>query len=108
MNRTLLHKIIAALLVSALAFGQVGAGFLHKTHDAHEAVIDLEGGQPVLLNHGEHCKVCAMDWVDHAEPMSLGIVTVRSENGSRTSFGVTSAIDQYFFSRKNRAPPIPA
>jgi hypothetical protein len=63
----------ASTLIIALIFGQVGAGFLHNRHDAHEAVIDLDNDAPVLLNHGEHCKVCAIDWVSQflAEDLKL-------------------------------------
>ncbi|HZY80407.1 MAG TPA: hypothetical protein VFE50_12855 [Cyclobacteriaceae bacterium] len=62
MKSSKFYTILASALIAALIFGQVGAGFLHNKHDAHEAIIDLDNDAPVLLNHGEHCKVCAVDW----------------------------------------------
>lgn len=106
MNRTALNRIIAALLVSALAFGQIGAGFLHNKHDAHETIVDLATDQPVLLNHGEHCKVCAVDWMHPAEPVNYEAGTVAFENSFSILPGVTSPSDASLSLKNNRAPPV--
>jgi hypothetical protein len=61
MSRAIFHRVHSLVLILALAFGQVGVGFFHNKHDAHETVIDPD--QTVLVKHGEHCKVCAVDWI---------------------------------------------
>lgn len=55
-------KAQAWLVIITLLFGQLGVGFLHNRHDFHEKVSfsTTEHGD-VLLPHGEHCKVCAID-----------------------------------------------
>ncbi|HEX8059542.1 MAG TPA: hypothetical protein VF473_01340 [Cyclobacteriaceae bacterium] len=61
MRKTILHKVQSVMLIVALAFGQVGVGFFHNKHDAHEKIVDFD--QTVLVKHGEHCKVCSVDWI---------------------------------------------
>lgn len=106
MNKALFHRINSIVLITALVFGQIGAGFLHNKHDAHEAVIDLD--QTVLVNHGEHCKVCAIDWV-HQFVVEENVVLV-SKTYSVCSFseGFASDAKPVFFLSKDRAPPVVA
>ncbi len=61
-TRTKWLAIQAFLLIVCLFFGQLGKGFLHNRHDFHESfsVTPLDH-EAVLLAHGEHCKVCAID-----------------------------------------------
>jgi hypothetical protein len=49
------------LLGAALLFNQVGLNFFHDRHDAHEFHVAIQKDQTVLLNHGEHCKVCSVE-----------------------------------------------
>jgi hypothetical protein len=100
------NRIIAAVLVSALAFGQVGAGFLHNKHDAHEAVVDLDSNVPVLLNHGEHCKVCAIDWVHQFDSTVFAFDVVNVEFDFLTPADVTSTGDFILLLKSSRAPPV--
>lgn len=53
--------VSSLLLICALLFGQVGVSFMHDIHDAHGRPIELADGQEAIQQHGEHCKVCAVD-----------------------------------------------
>lgn len=44
-----------------LLFSQVGLGFFHDKHDAHEHVDWSSRDQTQLHKHGEHCKLCSID-----------------------------------------------
>lgn len=101
------HKAHALMLVAALIFGQVGAGFLHNKHDAHEAVVDLPSDQPVLLNHGEHCKVCAVDWVSQFVGEVFEFEVVRIDSNFLPPADVTSPADFILVLKSSRAPPVP-
>lgn len=105
MNKTIFNRIIAAVLISALAFGQGGAGFLHNKHDAHEAVVDLDSNLPVLLNHGEHCKVCAVDWVHQFDATVFAFDLIDFEFDFSPPVDVTSTADFIFALKSSRAPP---
>ncbi len=105
MNLTSLHKIHALLLVTALAFGQIGAGFLHNKHDAHEAVIDLDSDHPVLVNHGEHCKVCAVDWAHPSDLVFFAFVLPDADYNFSAAVDVSSITDPEAISKNNKAPP---
>jgi len=104
MNKALFHKIYSLLLIIALAFGQVGAGFLHNKHDAHEAVADLD--HTVLVNHGEHCKVCSVDWVHQFVASYFDIGSVEAEHNRVEPVLCYSIIDPSRLLTKDRAPPI--
>lgn len=105
MNNTPFHKAHALMLIAALIFGQVGSGFLHNNHDAHEAVINLSFDQPVLLNHGEHCKVCAVDWVSQFVGEVFEFDVVKVDSNFLPPVDVTSSCDFILVLRSSRAPP---
>lgn len=100
------NKIIAAVLISALAFGQVGAGFLHNKHDAHEAVVDVDHDVPVLLHHGEHCKVCAVDWVHQFDVASCSFDFGKGDFDFLMPVDIKSAGNFIIIQKSSRAPPI--
>jgi hypothetical protein len=108
MNKTMFHSIIAAMLVSALVFGQVGAGFLHNKHDAHEVVIDLNSDHPVLLSHGEHCKVCAVDWVSQFVVEVFDFDVVKPAYDFLPPADVATPRDFILVLKSSRAPPVPS
>ena len=106
MNKALLHKIHSLLLIAALAFGQIGAGFLHNKHDAHETVADPD--HTVLVPHGEHCKVCSIDWVHQFIASHFFVGETITEFNSPAIVEKSLFIS---FSRpltKDRAPPVAA
>lgn len=91
------------MLIVALAFGQVGVSFLHNKHDAHETVVDLD--HTVLVKHGEHCKVCAVDWIHVFLGEDLQFDFLREEyiSVSQASFPMPASAASII--NKDRAPP---
>jgi len=104
MNKTAFHRAQLLMLVAALVFGQVGAGFLHNKHDAHEAIVDMD--HPVLVNHGEHCKVCAVDWVHQFVGSYFDIVLAEEINIFPKPVSFYSSLNPSRLLTKDRAPPI--
>jgi Protein of unknown function (DUF2946) len=95
------------LLVVALLFGQIGAGFLHSKHDAHQTVAaHAESKQPVLLHHGEHCKVCAVDWVHQFVATTFSIITEVRLNEFPTPQPFISLAELSLPNTIGRAPPL--
>jgi hypothetical protein len=105
MEISLIHKVQVLMLISALMLGQVGAGFLHNEHDAHEAVVDRDSNHPVLLEHGEHCKVCAVDWVHQSDLVFFEFVSPSTGYNFLQPADVTSSRDVRPTLNNDRAPP---
>jgi hypothetical protein len=104
MNKAALHKALSITLTLALIFGQVGASFFHNKHDAHQTVVDLD--HTVLVPHGEHCKVCAVDWVHQ---FVNDDISFRFLNEEPTTFFVVEVIhfpDLVSPHSNGRAPPV--
>lgn len=60
-----LSKYIAAVLISVLAFSQVGLNFFHSEHLEHGHVKVAFKQAPAgdeVQQHDEHCKVCSVDF----------------------------------------------
>jgi hypothetical protein len=89
-----------------LIFGQVGAGFFHNKHDAHETVIDLD--HTVLVAHGEHCKICSVDWVHQFIASVFQFEEVEQVHNIHNSTLYYSLISSSQLLTKDRAPPIGA
>jgi len=94
------------MLIAALTFGQVGSGFLHNKHDAHEAIADHDNGAPVLVKHGEHCKVCSVDLFNQFIATGSYVDLPREVFQSLPSTSFASLIDAEFFLSSGRAPPV--
>jgi hypothetical protein len=103
MNKAIFHRIQSILLIVALAFGQVGVNFLHNKHDAHETVIDLD--HTVLVKHGEHCKVCAVDLTHQVLAPDLNIELAQTEATTPVAFDYASFTSFSRLLTKDRAPP---
>lgn len=91
------------MLIIALAFGQVGAGFFHNKHDAHGSITDLD--HTVLVAHGDHCKICSVDWVHQFLNETFEFEPLE---GHPQSFYVTEilpVVDSIILSENGRAPP---
>lgn len=54
-------KNLCVILIGALLFGQVGVGYLHDPHTAHETPAAVNDIHKTFQKHGEHCKVCSVD-----------------------------------------------
>ena len=103
MSRNIFHKAQSLVLILALAFGQAGVGFFHNKHDAHEKVVDLD--QTVLVKHGEHCKVCAVDLVHLVIAPDSGISLAEAESVVPAAFDYTLSVPYSRPLTKDRAPP---
>ena len=103
MNKSSFHKAYLLLLAAALIFGQVGAGFFHNKHDAHQTIADLHN--TVLLPHGEHCKVCSVDWVHQFLVSSLEVGSVQQDHIVYEPTVSHSFINTSRLLTKDRAPP---
>lgn len=103
MNRSSFHKVNLWLLAAALIFGQVGAGFFHDKHDAHESIVDLN--HTVLVRHGEPCNICSLDLVHEFLGSGSDVIWVQQQ---RVVFEPTLSYSTISSSRlltKDRAPP---
>jgi hypothetical protein len=108
MKTTAFHKTSSMLLIMALLFGQIGAGFLHNKHDAHETVSEQhqQSNETVLLSHGEHCKVCAIDWVHQFVATAFVIPTEVRVNEFPAPKHFISLTDLSLPFSIGRAPPV--
>jgi hypothetical protein len=104
MSKTVFHKAYSLMLIIALAFGQVGAGFFHNRHDAHETVVDLN--DTVLVPHGEHCKICSVDWVHQFVGSYFNIGSVEEKGNFPEPVLVYSIFASPRLLTKDRAPPV--
>jgi len=90
------------MLVVALAFGQVGVGFFHNKHDAHESIADFD--HTVLVKHGEHCKICAVDLIGFLrEDFDFDFLKGEYISVSQASFPLPA--NTASITNKDRAPP---
>jgi hypothetical protein len=106
MSKTVFHKAYSLMLIIALAFGQVGAGFFHNKHDAHETVVDLN--DTVLVPHGEHCKICSVDWVHQFVCGDFDFEFLEEQKVSFLVFDIIESPDLIITYSNGRAPPIVA
>ena len=69
MKSRLLHIVSSAFLISTLLFAQVAVNFFHNNHDVHQlksVSVPLKDGAAGVQKHDEHCKVCSIDFFNHA------------------------------------------
>jgi len=102
-RQSALQKANLLLLTAALIFGQVGAGFFHNKHDAHETVIDLN--DTVLVPHGEHCKICSVDWVHQFVAGEFDFDFLQEQKVSFLIFDIIESPDSVILYSDGRAPP---
>lgn len=103
MSKILFHRTYSLMLIIALVFGQVGAGFFHNKHDAHETVIDLD--HTVLVPHGEHCKICSVDWVHQFVGESLDFEFLAAQQVVFIATDILPVVDSIILFENGRAPP---
>jgi len=64
-----LHIVSSVFLIGSLLFAQVGVNFFHNNHDVHQlksVSAPLKDGAAGVQKHDEHCKVCSIDFFNHA------------------------------------------
>jgi hypothetical protein len=103
MSKAVFHRAVALMLMIALSFGQLGVNFLHNKHDAHESVVDFD--HTVLVKHGEHCKICAVDLAHEILAPALCIALAQTETTTPVVLDYTSLISFSQLLTKDRAPP---
>ncbi|MBS1681931.1 MAG: hypothetical protein JST48_09480 [Bacteroidetes bacterium] len=65
----ILYSVSSAFLIGALCFAQIGVNFFHRNHEVHQnksITAPLKGDRAAVQKHGEHCKVCAIDFFNHS------------------------------------------
>ena len=91
------------MLIIALAFGQLGAGFFHNKHDAHESIVDRD--HTVLVAHGDHCKICSVDWVHQFVNESFEFDSLEEQPMSFVATWILRVADSIILFENGRAPP---
>ena len=96
---------LSLLLIASLGLSQIGAGFFHNRHDAHKNTVVLNAGEFAIQEHGEHCKLCAIDLITL---FNVADELLSVQETARPSFllpivGLVSATKTF---AKDRAPPI--
>jgi len=64
-----LHILSSVFLIGSLLFAQVAVNFFHNNHDVHQlksVSAPLKDGAAGVQKHDEHCKVCSIDFFNHA------------------------------------------
>ncbi len=64
-----LHIVSSVFLIGTLLFAQVAVNFFHNNHDVHQlksVTTPLKDGAAGVQKHDEHCKVCSIDFFNHA------------------------------------------
>jgi len=64
-----LHIVSSLFLIGSLLFSQVAVNFFHNNHDVHQlksVSVPLKDGAAGVQKHDEHCKVCSIDFFNHA------------------------------------------
>jgi hypothetical protein len=100
------QKLQTAFLLVTLLFGQVAVNFFHTDHHEHTLVKQIPTDRDTLSPHGDHCDVCAVDFLHglvFQENQTFFFAT--HESSSIINFAtVLRKIDLGFSS--SRAPPV--
>src|SRR5688572_30212828 len=93
-----LHTILLLwILTAGLLFSQIGAGFFHNKHDAHKETHLLGAGKFAIQEHGEHCKLCAVDLIHlYAESHQVCLITVDGNSAFLTAIPRTPSTEITF------------
>jgi hypothetical protein len=106
-----LHIVSSAFLIGSLLFAQVVVNFFHRNHDVHQLKsisIPLKGGAAGVQKHDEHCKVCAIDFFNHAFiPSTLLTFDHPVFNAHKATISFSAERFALAYSQ-GRAPPISA
>ena len=98
---------LSLLLISSLGLSQVGAGFFHNKHDAHKNTVVLSDGEFAIQEHGEHCKLCAIDLITLFNAADEFLIVQETAQSSYLLPEVVLVSSTKTFA-KDRAPPVSA
>jgi hypothetical protein len=103
-----LHIITSVFLIGSLLFAQVAVNFFHHNHDVHQlksVSVPLKDGAAGVQKHDEHCKVCSIDFFNHAFIPSALLTfdhPIFSSHKVRFDFHIERIVVSY---SQGRAPP---
>jgi hypothetical protein len=94
-------------LLLTLLFSQVAVNFFHTDHTEHTLIKQIPTSQDTLSPHGEHCDVCAVDFLHGLvfQENQTFFFAAHSSNAVISFASSFSEIDLTLSS--SRAPPLP-
>jgi hypothetical protein len=93
-------------LIGSLLFAQIAVNFFHNNHDVHQTKITPLKSGDAVQKHDEHCKVCAIDFFNHAFIPSL-LLTVEHPVFNAHQVQFASPVERITTSySQGRAPPL--
>jgi len=104
-----LQIVSSIFLIGALVFAQVVVNFFHNNHNVHQlnsVSVPLKDGAPGVQKHDEHCKVCSIDFFNHAFIPPTHVTfrhPVFNPQEVQFNFGLERLAGSY---SKGRAPPV--
>lgn len=108
MSKFLSH-ITSLLLISVLAFSQVGLNFFHTEHLEHSSIIkalyELPPKGDVVQQHNEHCKVCSVDFFGKLYIKPSGLVLPFIFQKEQKAIFITNAPKTVSILKPDRGPP---
>jgi hypothetical protein len=106
-KKSVFHIISALFLISSLLFTQLAVNFFHRNHNVHQvkAKDSVKNDRAELNLHGDHCKVCTIDFFNHAF-----VNSELRESSFVFSVNPIASVSSRFeealsFSSQGRAPP---
>jgi hypothetical protein len=93
------------ILTGGLLFSQVGAGYFHNKHDAHKETHILDAGKFAIQEHGEHCKLCAIDLI-HLYLESHHVCLINADGNSAFLSAIPGTPLTATTPIKDRSPPV--
>jgi hypothetical protein len=107
-RKSFLHIISSAFLISSLLFTQLAINFFHRNHDVHEvkSALSKPNSSPEFNKHDEHCKLCSIDFFNHAFDHHQGTDLAISGGEIHYVVSEVSVLSSAIYHFKSRAPPV--
>ncbi|MBI3483084.1 MAG: hypothetical protein HY015_08955 [Bacteroidetes bacterium] len=109
MKSRIINIVSSAFLIGTLLFAQIGVNFFHRNHDVHEnksVTAPLKGGTAGVQKHDEHCKVCSIDFFNHAFISTILVFAVSLFPSDYKEQLSVSAEHNFISFAHGRAPPV--
>ena len=104
----ILYIVSSVFLIATLLFAQIGVNFFHNNHDVHQnksIIAPLKAGEAGVQKHDEHCKVCSIDFFNHAFVASTQLFTAHQFASSQKKPVVFQVESRLVSFSQGRAPP---
>jgi len=105
----ILHIASSVFLIGTLLFAQIGVNFFHNNHDVHQnksITAPLKAGKASVQKHDEHCKVCSIDFFNHAFVASTLFFADYLFAADRVKTAISYVEHTFISFSHGRAPPI--